>query len=350
MADDETQGQQDTLWWSFDDFADPTLPTVSFDEPLVWPDALVWDDPVDAAPGDPLPMPEPPFGLDDDTFFRAAFEVPAEAPPDEGPPPEAVIDWGPPAEDPEQSARPADPLGALGGGAGLAEAGAEPTRARPVDDSIWAQAGTAGPADTVVLTTTPPVTSPVYADTEAGPVGRRRRFDVRPGNIAVIALISLASLVLLGMFLAVRGRDAVRTDTSETRNTTDGIQVTGTLNTVPLTTPASAPTPTINIAELVPPDDATTTPDATSPATAPRSATATTAAPTATTARPTQPTTATTAAPAPTTPETTTPPPTSPPSSDPATTIKRTTTSFVRPTTPTYTCPSIPNFTCPTAP
>jgi len=360
MADDETQGQQDTLWWSFDDFADPSLPTLSFDEPLVWPDALVWDDPDEAAPARaPVSITDAAF---DDLFFPPASEPPAGVQPAAPPAPEE-IDWGPPAsdappdnaaaDDPEAEARQSDPLGALGGGAGLAAAAGEATQAHRIDDSIWAPVAAVRGDDAVLVSTTPPPSppSPVYTDTEAGPAGKSPRFGVRPGNVAVIALISLASLVLLGMFLSVRGRDNVRTDTSQTRTTSDGIEVTGTLNTVPLTTLDTGPPSTINIAELVPADDAAG--DVSAPATtAARSTTATTAAPTATTARPTQPTTATTAAPAATatTAESTTTPPTSPPTSE-VTTIKRTTTSFTIPATtrPSTPFPSIPGVSFPSS-
>ncbi len=194
----------------------------------------------------------------------------------------------------------------------------------------------------------------VYATADGAPGGRRwPRVNVRPGNAAVIALISIASLVLLGMFLSVRARNEVPTDASQTRTPGDGIAVTATLNTVPLTTvpfPTTVPTvppPAINLADLIPaPTVGASESTATTTATT-RPTTSSAGASTATT-RPAPQTTATTAAPE-TTPEPTTPTVTSTPVDT------STPTATTRPPTPTttFTWPDIPgisNFPIPTLP
>ncbi|HJV08753.1 MAG TPA: hypothetical protein VJ653_03705, partial [Acidimicrobiales bacterium] len=44
MADEKSQVQEDTSWWAGDAFADSELPSMSIDEPLVWPDSLPWEE------------------------------------------------------------------------------------------------------------------------------------------------------------------------------------------------------------------------------------------------------------------------------------------------------------------
>lgn len=253
MADETTQAEEETSWWLFDALAEAEQPSTSFDEPLVWPEVLDWGDVGDPADGLRFPEAYDPRAFElDGPIFPPEFDLdpylPAPPPPVEGPEPSA----GPPAEgDDQATVAVATPLGALGG------ASAPPGAPRVdefIPESIWAadasagMAGAAGAAATAVAT-----------ELDRGPDGWRRRFDIRHGNAAVIALISFVSLLLLGMFLSVRARDNIPTDTSRTRTTTDQIAVQGTLNTVPLTLPSTtgAPPATINIAELVPAPETT---------------------------------------------------------------------------------------------
>ena len=227
------------------------------------------------------------------------------------------------------------PLAGLGGAIATAAPPGDGAVHEHLPDSLWADDAPAGAAGAPFATTVFPTTP------DAG--GWRRRFDLRHGNAAIIALISFASLVLLGMFLSVRARnDVPTTDISQTRTTTDQIAVQGTLNTVPLTIPttiAGAPPATINIADLVPSSETT--------AGGSGGTTATTAAPARTT--PTSASTATTQptnTTAVTAPATTTPTSAAPQPDDTTQTTRRTTTSsIVFPTLPTNpNFPSIPTI------
>jgi hypothetical protein len=358
MADETTQAEEETSWWVFDVFADSDLPSTSFDEPLEWPETLDWGD----VGGDDAELRFP--GTYDagvtqlsEPIFPPAAEVEpfaASAPPAPPAPPETAP--GAAADQGEPTAA-VPPLAALGGAsAPRAVPATDRTIHERLPDSIWAADAKVGAAGGGLGGGT----TAVMADLDReSPGGWRRRFDLRHGNAPVIALISLVSLVLLGMFLSVRARNDVPTDSSQTRTTSDRIAVQGTLNTVPLTIPNTTlggPPSTINIADLVPaPDDATT---ATAPTgsgsggstatTAPRATGGTTA-----TTQPsaTQPTTATTAAPV----NTTTPTTAAPPPVDSTTqTTRRTTTTQATPRTTIditeYTIPgghTIPSFTVP---
>ncbi len=329
MADEETQGQVDTSWWGPEGSTESSEPSTGFDEPLIWPESLAWDGPAEGGAGAPMvPLPE--------VALNGEFVLPPRPTTDFGSLPDLDVDWEllaaepstePPA-DPDATVHRDDPLGGLGGGAGSP---APPVAAAP-PDSIWAGGAWPDPGDAVLVATT--MAPAVYAETERGAGGSRwRRFGVRGGNAAVIALISLVSLVLLGMFLSVRGRgDDVPTDVSQQRPPGDEIAVTGPLNTVPFS-PTTSPPGSINIAALVPATETTDTSSA--PAT---TVAATRSTAPATTAAPTQPTTATTAAPATTT--TASPATTTPVDSTQPSTTRRTTTSFTLPPYPTTSVPS----------
>ena len=396
MADDVAQGPQDTAWGAVDAAPDPRLPTMGFDEPLVWPESPVWDDIPTPRASDvtgvdghivlpPLPTIAPVA-----TVARTATAVEPERP--RNLPPTADPDaQGRPTDadlDPDATHQPAGPLAGLGGGSGrppaegddhvgapaaaaagggvsTLEAGGNVPWPAPVDDrlgegppdqlppdvpalgSIWSNDLRADPHD---LDGFGGFAAPaIDADTERKGGGLTRRFDVRPGNAAVIGLISVVSLVLLGMFLSVRARNNdVPTDASQTRPAGDQVAVTGPLNTVaaPTTVTTTAtttvPEPAINLSELVAATEATAAATG-SGAAATTTPTARASAPTgggsATTTPVTQPT-ATTAPPPPTT-EATAPPATSTPvQDDTPTTVRRTTPT----PTPTFT---IPNITLP---
>ena len=324
MADEDTQSREESLWWAFDAFSDSSLPTATFDEPLEWPDVLPWEE-FDAGPRHSEAFEDP-----EHLSFDLAF------PPTDAA--TAVEPVRPPAGEPKATDEGGDPTG---------------LHLEPLPDSIWA----ADPASddnglpplvtiTGSISADEGVGAPTFvAEAERSRVGRRLPWPFVPrGNAAVVAMISVASLVLLGMFLAVRARNDVSTETSRTPTTQASIAATRPPNTVPLNTATSTPPSTISLSDLVPPPDAPadagagaagagTTPRATaSPATtAPRSS-----APAAT-----QPTTATTAAPPPA-PVDSTPPPTSPPASsdDTTQTTRRTTPSSIDFPRPTSSVPS----------
>jgi hypothetical protein len=360
MADEETQGQVDTSWEAPAAPTEPSQSSTGFDEPLVWPESLTWDDLTEArsdapelslpeVPVDPdgafafPPLPDAPAGADMVGDLDAWWETPvpddAGNPAAENPAAETGAgDTGAPENEAEAAVDHSDPLGGLGGGAGWAVPAADAA----LPDSFWADGGGSTPAEAFLVTST--LAAPtVYAETERSGPSRRRRFDIRSGNAAVIGLISLVSLALLGMFLSVRGRDDVPTDVSQQRPPGDQIAVTTPLNTVPFS-PTTSPPATIDIAGLVP---ATQAPDDT---TAPATTAATTRSTTATTApAATQPTTATTAAPATTSTAVTTTVTTTP-VEDTTTTLRRTTTSFTIPSFPSTsvpTRPTIPPITLP---
>ncbi len=359
MADETTQAEEETSWWVFDVFADSDLPSTSFDEPLEWPETLDWGD----VGGEDAELRFP--GTSDagvtqfsDPIFPPAAEVEPFAPSAPPAPPAAPETAPEAAADQGEPTAAVPPLAALGGAsAPRAVPATNHTVHERLPDSIWAGDAKVGAAGGGLGGGTTAVMADL--DREA-PGGWRRRFDLRHGNAPVIALISLVSLVLLGMFLSVRARNDVPTDSSQTRTTSDRIAVQNTLNTVPLTIPnttLAGPPSTINLADLVPAaEDATA---ATAPATGSGAggSTATTApratggATAATQPPATQPTTATTAAPAPV--ETTTPTsaaPAPPVDSTTQTTARRTTTSLSLPTFPTTPGGSQPTYTLPTFP
>lgn len=289
MADEEPQGPEDTSWWAIDAFGAAEAPAASFDEPLVWPEALPWgDSPVTAiaVPDDtPFFPPDPAFG----ELFHPLPGAPAVA----GGAAEPDLDaaWQASADeyDGADSAWQVGPLAALGGAPGIPP---PPSADYDLLDDLlpatmW-DAHTTGDVPAVAGGDA----GAVYAETDAG----RHRLRGRAANMAVLALISVASLVLLSMFLTARGGDEVPTDASQTRPQPqgDGIQVTGTLNTIPLPTVTTpGPPGTINLTELIPADTPASTaaprpvttaaPAATQPATT--AATTTTPA-TTTTAQP----------------------------------------------------------------
>lgn len=344
MADETTQTEEETSWWGdLDIFADSELPATSFDEPLEWPETLDWGD--FPAAGVDLQFPGV-GGGDSGPIF----------PPTADPEPSAADTQWQATSDGDQPTMPhVTVLSGLGGtppGAPTARP-AEQTSLDRLPDSLWEGAGGAG--GDVVRPAAKTMAAAAF-DTEQDSGGWRRRFDIRHGNAAIIALISLVSLILLGMFMSVRARNQVP-NTSQTRTTSDQIQVQGTLNTVPLTIPAAAPPPTINIADLVPPaEDATT---ATAGSGSGGASTATTAAParsapagaTGTTQPAAQPTNTTAAPQTTVAPDTTTPSVTSPPADQTTTPTspRRSTPTFpsITSTVPegsTPTIPSIPGF------
>jgi hypothetical protein len=358
MADETTQTGEDTSFWDLDVFADSELPSTAFDEPLEWPETLDWGE-FSAPGGDPG---SPIDDLDSNPIFPPAPgpEVPApEAGTPEAPAPAPDIQWRAGGDDGDATMPHITVLSGLGGGAAPVAKAAEPTTHERLPDSLWAGAagtpGTGGGNGVAPVVTTTMAAPALYAEPDRRAGDWRRRFDIRHGNAAIIALISLVSLILLGMFMSVRARNQTP-DTSLTRTTSDQIQV-GPLNTVPLTTTVTTTASAINIADLVPPAEDATTPSAgaggsggSSPATAAAPARSTPAAgATATTQPAAQPTNTTAAPPTTAAPDTTTPSVTSPPASEVTTPSvpRRTTPTF--PTTPptvdsTPTIPSIPGF------
>ena len=338
MADETTQTGEETSWWDLDVFADSELPSTSFDEPLEWPETLDWGE-FSAADGD-LQFPDT-GDLDSDPIFPPAD--PQQPGPGDSSSEAPAFDtqWQAPGEDGDVTMPHVTVLSGLGGGATagpapVAEAADQPMQER-LPDSLWAEGNGAGDGLSRVVTTT--IAAPTTYSEPDGGGGWRRRFDIRHGNAAVIALISFVSLILLGMFMSVRARNQVP-DTSQTRTTSDQIQVQGTLNTVPLTTTVTTTPPAINIADLVPPPEDTTTVtagggpagpagsggSAPEPAATPRAAGGGGTGTTQPAAQPTN----TTAAPQTTAPPETTTPATSPPVDQP------TTPTSQRRTTPTF--------------
>lgn len=356
MADETTQTGEETSWWDLDVFADSELPSTPFDEPLEWPETLDWGE-YSAADGD-LRFP----GTDDLTSGPILPPASDPAPPaPETPSPVAPApdtQWQVAGEGGDTTMPHVTVLSGLGGGASAGPApvarAAEPTTHERLPESLWAGSDGGGNGVTPVVTTT--MAAPTFSHRpDSGPGGWRRRFDIQHGNAAIIALISFVSLILLGMFMSVRARNQVP-DTSQTRTTSDQIQVQGPLNTVPLTTTVTTTPPAINIADLVPPpEDATTVTAGGSGSAGASSAPATTAAPRSTpaggstgTTQPAAQPTNTTAAPVTTAPPETTTPPTSPAvnQTTPSTTPRRTTPTpwNMNTTVPDNDSPSFPTF------
>ena len=248
MADEESQVEEDTSWWAIEAFPDVELPSMSLDEPLEWPDSLPWEEYSSGAPDDP---PAPPADL--------VFPVDAapEAAIDPGPAPDTHVEWQPGGYDPDDTMA-ATALAGLGGGATEAAAVDPATEVQPLPDSIWSSDSEADGDDAVagLASLHAPL---VYADTDGrGRIQGLRRFDISRGNVAIVALISAVSLVLLGMFLSVRSRNDVPTDATASPPRTDQIATANTRNSVPVTTTAvttTVPGPSINIADLVAPAD-----------------------------------------------------------------------------------------------
>jgi hypothetical protein len=341
MADETMQTGEDTSWWDLDIFADSELPSTSFDEPLEWPETPDWGD-FSAADAD---LQFPATGdLESGPIFPPASDPAAPAP--DAPAPAAQTQGQTNGDGGDPTMAHVTLLSGLGGSgsAVTSPTAAPPTAHEHLPDSLWA--GDAGNGARPVATTT--MAAPTFhADQDGG--GWKRRFDIRHGNAAIIALISLVSLILLGMFMSVRARNQVP-DTSQTRTTSDPIQVQGTLNTVPLTTTVTTTPAAINIADLLPPaEDATGTTAGGSSATTAAPARSTPAAGGTATTQPAAQTTNTTAAPVTTAaPDTTSPSVTSPPANQTTTptTPRRTTPSFptVTSTVPDDSTPSIPSI------
>lgn len=254
MANDEAQGQEDTAWWAFDASADSSLPSASFDEPLVWPESAIWEEPAPAQPPVEPIAAEVPADLDRGPLFPPATDDTAVAAP-----PLADLDvrWQATGQDDDATVLHDEPLAGLGGGAGTV-GNVDSAALQPLPDSVW-DATPHADGDIGLISTSARPTPADYPAAERGADAPRwRRFDLRQGNAAMIGLISLVSLVLLGMFLSVRARNDVPTDTSESRRPSNEIAVTGPLNTLPVTTTVTtrAPAPAINIADLIPATDA----------------------------------------------------------------------------------------------
>ena len=259
MADDESQVQEDTSWWAFDGFTDSDLPSMSIDEPLVWPDSLPWEEfSAGAAPGEATYSPLPP---PNDLIFPSDTGPEAQLPADPVPaPPEASdLEWQPNGYDPDATMA-ATPLAGLGGGAPTTARKGGGDAVQGLPETIWSFDG--DDADDQVAGLASLSAPLVYADTDGRGRGKwPRRLDIRRGNVAVVALISAVSLVLLGMFLSVRSRNDVPTDATASPPRTDQIATAGTRNSIPATTAVvstTVPAPAINIADLVPPAEAST--------------------------------------------------------------------------------------------
>lgn len=256
MADDEAQGQEDTSWLAFDAFADSSLPSTSFDEPLMWPDAGAWEEPpAGGSEGPPLLRAEHPDDLEAGLLFPPTPQDPVI---EHAQLPNLDVQWQASGQDAGTTVHHDQALGGLGGGADLAASADSGPAVEPLSESIWADTpGTNG--DIGLISTIALPTPPVYPAAARSPEGPLwRRLDLRQGNAAVVGLISLVSLVLLGMFLSVRARNDLLTDSSQSRRPSNEISVTGSLNTVPLTTTVTTTVPAaaINIADLLPAVDA----------------------------------------------------------------------------------------------
>ena len=225
MADEDTQGQEDTLWWALDDLPDASSPGTGFDEPLVWPESLVWDDdaahrrrsrraagPARRAADRPRRRVRVPAG--DRGARTASCGVDAGA--DRRP--RSQLDWrraGGHGLLRRAAGRPGRRSRSRRGATSAVPAARPPATGDNLPDSIWSDATDTAPVDGRLVSTTPAAATAFYAEADSGRRSSRgRRFDIRHGNAGVIALISLASLVLLGMFLSVRARNDVPTDSS----------------------------------------------------------------------------------------------------------------------------------------
>jgi hypothetical protein len=357
MANEETGADEATAWWAVDAFTDTELPSISIDEPLEWPDSLPWEEYSASAPADE----PPPVAAVEPVDLVFPTDAGAELPP---PPPDSDLEWQPGGYDADATVT-APPLAGLGGGGDNASPASGESGASALPESIWSF--DSGPVRSDEATGFTALAAPlVCADTDGKGRGKwPRQLDIRRGNVAIVALISAVSLVLLGMFLSVRSRNDLPTDATASPHRTDQIATANTRNTIPTTTSVvtttTVPAPVINIADLVPAGEA----GGTGTGAAGGTAVATTAparsnvAPagggssTATT-QPAPQSTATTAAPDPPVSETTTPTTAAPPvDSTPDTTRPRTSTSITFPDLPDITVPgggdgptlpNLPNF------
>ncbi|MGH9266246.1 MAG: hypothetical protein ACRD1D_16300, partial [Acidimicrobiales bacterium] len=235
MADEHAQAQ-DHAWEAVDPAPDSPLPAPSFDEPLEWPEAAAF------APENGRPV------------------LPSDVWPDDATAP-ATPDGLPIQAEDQQWLAGLD-LGSLdqsfAGRNGTDLEADRDLHLDPLPDSLWAAepvAESLSQPDPVVVTGPQPAPT-FYAEPDHRPGGRKKWLDVRHGNAAVVALISFVSLVLVGMFLSVRARNELPTDTSPSRTPTGEIAAQGPLNTIPTPTTSSATTttapPPVAIADLIP--------------------------------------------------------------------------------------------------
>ena len=321
MGDRDTQTQQEPSWWAYDASPEDLASSPSFDQPVEWPDAMAWESLFAGGPE------TQPAYVPDDLAVDLLFAPEAEG---------GDVGGGPPIEAP------------------LAPLPASIWAPDPADDApepIQATMAALGGAATAVARPAPAPMAVAEAD-----AGRRaapqwmRRFHVRHGNAAVVALACCVSLVLLGMFLSVRARDDLPTQTTQFEPTGGRLATEGPTSSVPqptTTATTTAPPPSISLSDLIPADAAATGTGDTSGTTARTAAPATTAAPSRTAAPSggsggsSQQPTNTTAAPVP---EPTTPSTTSPPPED--TTTTPTTARRVMPSVPDFDY-TVPSFTIP---
>lgn len=333
MGDQDTQTQQERSWWAADGSPEDLGSSPSFDEPLEWPDATAWEPLFEGGPPtEPAYVPED-FGTG--LLFGPA---PGTAGDDDGGLPTQVH-----LEPLPQSIWAQDP------------SGDDPA------DAVVATVAALGGAGTAVAAPTPAAVTEPDPRRQAGPAWLQR-FHVRHGSAAIVALACCVSLVLLGMFLSVRARDDLPTQTSDFQPTGTQVATQGSTSLPPPTTAAPtttlSPPSTISLSDLIPADaggeggGTSGTTGGTSGTTGRTTAPATTAAPSraaapsggagggGSSAQPTN----TTAAPDP---EPTSPPATSPPPVD--TTTTPTTARRVQPTIPDFDY-TIPSYTMPSRP
>lgn len=239
MADEHAQAQ-DHAWAAVDAAPDSPLPAPSFDEPLAWPETDMF------VPEDVRPV------------------LPSDVWPEEATAPATPDGFPIPGGNDHQQWLDGLDLGALDhnfAGRNGTELDAErDLRLDPLPDSLWADDPVAEPLNQpdppVATSDQPPPT--VYAEPSHRPGRGKRWLEVRHGNAAVVALISFVSLVLVGMFLSVRARNELPTDTSQSRTPTGEIAAQGPLNTIPTPTTATTSTapPSVSIADLIPGADA----------------------------------------------------------------------------------------------
>jgi hypothetical protein len=329
MGDQDTQLQQERQWWAADG-SEELASSPSFDEPLQWPDAAAWEDLFEGGP------PTQPAYVPEDFGAGLLFSEAAAAPDDDdgGPATQAHLEplpqsiWAP-----------------------------DPSAGDPDDAVVAATVAALGGSGTAVAAPTPAAVADADHGRLAGPAWLQR-LQIRHGSAAVVALACCVSLVLLGMFLSVRARDDLPTQTSDTQPA--GQVATQASTSVPPPTTAAtsttaSPPSTLSLSDLIPAGAATdgsgTGGTGGTAGTTARTSPATTAAPSRSAApsggsgggSSAQPTN-TTAAPEP---EPTSPPPTSPPQQD--TTTTPTTARRVLPTIPDFDY-TIPSYTIPSFP
>lgn len=235
MADEHAQAQ-DHVWEAVDPAPDSPLPAPSFDEPLEWPETATF------APDNGRPVLPSDVWPDDATAPATPDGLPIQAEDQQW---LAGLDLG--SLDQSFAGRNGTDLDAD-----------RDLHLDPLPDSLWAAdpvAETLSQPEPVVVTSAQPAPT-FYAEPDHRPGGRKKWLEVRHGNAAVVALISFVSLVLVGMFLSVRARNELPTDTSQSRTPTGEIAAQGPLNTIPTPTTTSATTttapPPVAIADLIP--------------------------------------------------------------------------------------------------